>query len=225
MSWPGAWAFALVVALTLPLGGCGAARQQSPQEALSAYARALREKRHQDAYQLLSTQAKKDIPYATFERILKENPEEAKELAESFSHPAAPPVVNAVVSTPEGDSLLLVFEDGAWRVDASAVDLYGQATPLAALRSVVRAFKNRRYDVLLRFVPDAEREGLGVPELKQAWEGDQREELERLVLAVNDALPTGRLEVTGDRATLAFGAGGTVELLRERGLWKIEDLR
>ena len=55
--------------------------------------------------------------------------------------------------------------------------------------------------------------------------GDQREELERLVLAVNDALPTGRLEVTGDRATLAFGAGGTVELLRERGLWKIEDLR
>jgi hypothetical protein len=225
MSWPGAWACALVVALTVPLGGCGAARQQSPQEALSAYARALREKRHQDAYALLSTQAKKDIPYETFERILKENPEEAKELAESFSHPAAPPVVSAVVSTPEGDSLLLVFEDGAWRVDASAVDLYGQATPLAALRSFVRAFKNRRYDVLLRFVPDAEREGLGVPELKQAWEGDQREELERLVLAVNDALPTGRLEVTGDRATLAFGAGGTVELLRERGLWKIEDLR
>jgi hypothetical protein len=64
-----------------------------------------------------------------------------------------------------------------------------------------------------------------VTELKQAWDGEQREELERLVLAVNDALPTGRLEVTGDRATLAFGAGGTVELLRERGLWKIQDLR
>lgn len=225
MSWPRALACALLVVLAVPAAGCGASRQESPQEALSAYSRALRDKRFQDAYALLSVEAKKDIPYETFERILKENPDEAKELAESFAHPAAPPVVTAVVSTPEGESLLLVFEGGAWRVDASAVDLYGQTTPLAALRSFVRAFKNRRYDVLLRFVPDAEREGLGVTELKQAWDGEQREELERLVLAVNDALPTGRLEVTGDRATLAFGAGGTVELLRERGLWKIQDLR
>jgi hypothetical protein len=45
------------------------------------------------------------------------------------------------------------------------------------------------------------------------------------VAAVESSLSTASLEVTGDRATMAFGTGGTVELLRERGLWKVEDLR
>jgi hypothetical protein len=31
--------------------------------------------------------------------------------------------------------------------------------------------------------------------------------------------------VTGDRATMAFGSAGTVELVRERGVWKVEDLK
>jgi hypothetical protein len=119
---------------------------------------------------------------------------------------------------------LLVYEDGTWRVDGSTIDLYGQSSPAAALRSFVRAFKNRRYDVLLRFVPESEREGLGVEELRRAWEGEEQKELEALVSAVEAGLATAELEVTGDRATMAFGAGGTVELVRERGIWKVEDL-
>jgi hypothetical protein len=27
----------------------------------------------------------------------------------------------------------------------------------------------------------------------------------------------------GDRATMAYGSGGTVQLVREHGAWKIED--
>lgn len=216
----------MALAVAAFAAACGAARQQrSPQEALDAYAGALREGRTADAYALLSTEAKKEIPYESFQRIVRENPDEVREIARALATPASPPRVTAVVTAPSGESLLLVYEDGAWRVDASAIDLYGQATPEAALRSFVRAFHNRRYDVLLRFVPDAEREGLGVEELKRAWEGAERAELERLVGAVETALPSGRLEVTGDRATMAFGAAGTVELVRERGAWKVEDLR
>ena len=33
---------------------------------------------------------------------------------------------------------------------------------------------------------------------------------------------TGVLEETGDRATMSYGPG-TMQLVRERGLWKIED--
>jgi hypothetical protein len=208
------------------LSACASSQQQlSPQEALDAYATALREGRTADAYALLSAEAKKEIPYESFQRIVRENPDEVKEIARSLASPASPPRVTAVVTAPTGEALLLVYEDGAWRVDGSAIDLYGQSTPEAALQAFVRAFRNRRYDVLLRFIPDAEREGLGVEELKRAWEGSERAELERLVSAVETALPTARLEVTGDRATMAFGAAGTVELVRERGLWKVEDLK
>lgn len=215
-------ALALVIALTC---ACAGAQKASPQEALDAYAQALREGRAADAYALLSTDAKKDLSYDSFQRVLKENPEEVKELGQALRNPASPPRVTAVVTAPSGESLLLVYEEGAWRVDGSAIDLYGQASPEAALRGFVRAFRNRRYDVLLRFVPDAEREGLGVEQLKSAWEGEDRAELEALVSAVETGLPAAKLEVSGDRATMAFGAGGTVELVRERGIWKVEDLR
>ena len=208
------------------LTACASTQQNlSPQEVLDAYATALREGRTADAYALLSAEAKKEIPYESFQRIVRENPDEVKEIARSLASPASPPRVTAVVTAPSGEALLLVYEGGAWRVDGSAIDLYGQSTPEAALQAFVRAFRNRRYDVLLRFIPDAEREGLGVAELKRAWEGGERAELERLVSAVETALPTARLEVTGDRATMAFGAAGTVELVREKGVWKVEDLK
>jgi hypothetical protein len=218
---------ALLLAMTVALGSAcaGASEQMSPQQALDAYATALREGRPADAYALLSAEAKKEIPYESFQRIVRENPDEVREIAQSLGSPASPPRVTAVVTAPSGEALLLVYEGGAWRVDGSAIDLYGQSTPEAALHAFVRAFHNRRYDVLLRFIPDAEREGLGVAELKRAWEGDERADLERLVSAVETALPTARLEVTGDRATMAFGAAGTVELVRERGVWKVEDLK
>jgi hypothetical protein len=213
--------------LVFTLGACAGARdrQMSPQRALDAYATALSEGRTADAYALLSTEAKKEIPYESFQRIVRENPDEVREISRSLASPASPPRVTAIVTAPSGEALLLIYEDGVWRVDGSAIDLYGQSTPEAALRAFVRAFHNRRYDVLLRFIPDAEREGLGVAELKRAWEGAERAELERLVAAVETALPTARLEVTGDRATMAFGAAGTVELVRERGIWNVEDLK
>jgi len=210
----------------LALGpACGASRPASPQDALAAYAAALESGHAKEAYELLSEDAKKDIPYESFQRILRENPDEVMEMGRALAQPASPPRVTAVVKAPNGESLLLVLEDGAWHVDGSAVDLYGQGTPDLALRAFVRAFKNRRYDVLLRFVPEAEREGLSAAELKSSWEGDERSDLEALVAAVDANLASGRLEVTGDRATMAFGAGGTVELVREGGIWKVEDLR
>jgi hypothetical protein len=211
--------------MLLLLSACGASRPASPQAALAAYSASLRAGHARAAYELLSVEAKKDLPYESFARIVRENPDEVAEIGRSLGHPAAPPRVTARVKAPNGESLLLVLENGAWRVDGSAIDLYGQATPESALKGFVLAFKNRRYDVLLRFVPEAEREGLGVEELKRAWEGEERAELQALVAAVEANLPSGHLEVTGDRATMAFGAGGTVELVREGGRWKVEDLR
>ena len=203
---------------------CCAARQEpgSPRETLEAYAQALEEGRIRDAYALLTDEAKKSTPFEAFARMVKENPEEIREIVRALSRPASPPVVTAQVTTPDGESLRLVYEDGAWRIDASAVDLYNQETPEAAVASFVRAFENKRYDVLMRFVPDAESEGLSATKLKQAFEGEQREEVERLTQALRAALPTARVERLGERATMSYGAGGTVELVREQGLWKIE---
>lgn len=205
--------------------GCGAQTVHGPRETLDEYARALDQGRVADAYALLSDEAKKSIPYEAFQRMIRENPEEVRDIAKALSRPAGPPLVTATVTAPGGESLLLVYENGAWRVDGSAIDLYSQASPEAAIRAFIRAYQNRRFDVLMRFVPDGKKEGLDAAKLKKAWTGEQKEEMDRLTQALEAALPTARFERIGDRATMAYGAGGTVELIREHGSWKIEDLR
>ncbi|HYQ27115.1 MAG TPA: hypothetical protein VER04_07845, partial [Polyangiaceae bacterium] len=85
--------------------------------------------------------------------------------------------------------------------------------------------ENKRYDLLLRFVPDSQREGLTEATLRAAWEGEQKQDMARLIEALKAALPAARFEIVGERATLAYGAGGTIELVREHAAWKVEELK
>ena len=60
-------------------------------------------------------------------------------------------------------------------------------------------------------------------QLKEAWEGPQKEQINRIVQAIKAALPTANIEEAGDTAAMAYGAGGTVAFVREHGAWKIKD--
>ena len=147
-----------------------------------------------------------------------------KDVAHSLSRPASAPLVTATVTSPKGDTLLLVYEEGRWKLEGSAINLYGQSTPRQAVEAFLRAFDQKRYDVMLRFVPDAHLDGLDSGKLRAAWENTpQKEEMQRITAALKAALSTAQFEETGDRATMAYGSGGTVQLVREHGAWKIED--
>ncbi len=225
---PGALARgAVLVSLCTAVLACSPAPgSPNPRTALDQYTAALESGRTQDAYALLSAEAKRSVSYEAFERMTRDNPGEVKALVEALKRPTAAPYVTANVTTPDGESLLLVYEDGAWRVDASAVDLYGQTTPEQAVRSFVRAYRNKRYDILMRFVPNSHQEGLDAQKLKKAWEGEQKAEMDQLASALSVGLEEGgKVELLGERATLAYGTSGTVELVREHGLWKIEDFQ
>jgi len=214
------WLLALGGAL---LGCRSAGLQQGPSDALRTYSRALDEGRADDAYALLSSEAKRSISLEAFRRMVKENAPEMKDIAQALGRPSSDPVVTATVTAPKGETILLVYEGGRWRLDGSAIDLYGQTTPRQAVEGFLRAFDQKRYDVMLRFVPDAHLDGLDTVKLKAAWEGPQREEMLRITAALKAALPTAQFEETGDRATMSYGTGGTVQLVRQHGGWKIED--
>jgi hypothetical protein len=261
------------VCVVTGLVACGGASivQQGPSDTLRAYAEALEEGRADDAYRLLADDAKRGMSLEAFRRAVRENPADVAEIAHAMARPASDPLVTATVTTPNGDELLLVFEGDRWRIDASAIDLYGQRTPRQAITGFVRAFERHRYDVILRYVPDADREGppggsdavsppaaasaapgtlptksgsalplagrapgaaraaaddgvLTAEKIKAAWEGPQKAEMNQIVQAIKTALPTAPIEETGDSAAMSYGAGGTVALVREHGLWKIREL-
>lgn len=138
----------------------GASLSQGPSDTLRSYARALEDKRVEDAYRLLSDEARRSMSLDAFRRMVLENPEDVMEVAKALARPASDPTVKATVTLPNGEELAMVFEGGRWRVDAAAIDLYGQATPRQALVGFLRAFERKRYDIVLRYVPDAEREGV-----------------------------------------------------------------
>jgi len=196
--------------------------QQGPSDTLRAYAHALDEGRADDAYKLLSSEAKHAISIDAFRRMVKENAVEMKDIAHALARPASDPLVTATVVSPKGEKLQLVYEDGRWKLDGS-INLYGQSTPQQSVEAFLRAFERKRYDVMIRFVPDGHMEGLDEGKLRAAWEGSQKEEMARIAAALRAALPTAQFEEIGDRATMAYGSGGTVQLVREHGVWKIED--
>lgn len=217
----------MVLAIVALAIGCGATNANNPRSVLRAYADALQDGRADDAYRMLSDDARRGISLEAFRTLVKQNKAEALELGKSLARPTDDPYVTATVPLSSGDTITLVLEDGRWRVDASALDFYSQATPRQAIVGFIRAFTRKRWDVLLRYVPDAHKEGLTEDRLKAAW-GEGKPEgkrVEEVVEAVRQSLPTATIEETGDRATMAYGSAGTVLFVRERGAWKIDDLR
>jgi len=209
--------------------GCsaGAPQARGPGETLQAYAAALEASRVEEAYSMLSDEARREISLDAFRRMVRESPQEVLEISRALQRPTSPPLVTATISSPSGETLVLIYEGGRWKVDSSAVDLYAQNTPRQAVTAFVRAFERQRFDVLMRFVPEAKRPGLDAKKLQESWSGNSKEaqDLQRRVQAVKSAIASAAVEEVGDRATMPFGAAGTVQLVREHGLWRIEELK
>ncbi len=207
--------------------GCGGVNAQSPKSVLRAYGDALSAGRADEAFGYLSKDARQGVTLDAYKATIAHNKEESAELGKLLIRPADDPYVTAVVPLASGETITLVLENGRWKVDGAALDFYSQATPRQAIVGFLRAFTRHRWDVLLKYTPDAHREGLTEERLKDAW-GEGKPEGTRigeLVEAIRQALPTAAIEETGDRATMTYGAAGAVDFVREHGAWKIEDLR
>jgi hypothetical protein len=151
-----AFALAACVSAVLALAGCASQPAADPQSALHAYADALEQGRADDAYRMLSDEARRGISLEAFRRMVKDDPEQVRDIGRALARPTAPAVVTATITSPSGQELHLVLEGGRWRVDAASIDLYAQDTPRHAIQGFVRALDRKRYDIVLRFVPDGE---------------------------------------------------------------------
>jgi hypothetical protein len=219
---------AAVLAVCLGLAACGPSLANSPRGVLRAYADALADGRADDAWSMLSDDTKRAVSKERFREIVKRNRDEALEIGKTLARDPGDPYVTAKIPLKNGDVVTMVYEDGRWRVDGAALDFYSQASPRQTIVGFIRAFKKRRWDILVRYTPDAHKEGLDAKSLEQAWgEGKPEGKLlgDRLA-EVEAALSTAQIEETGDRATLVLsGSGGTVLFVREHGAWKVEDVR
>jgi len=87
----------------------------------------------------------------------------------------------------------------------------------------VRAVERKRWDVVLRFIPQRYRSTITADSLKERWEGAGAAELKAQLVVVKAHLDEP-IELTGDEARLPVGERKQVKLVREEGLWKVETL-
>ncbi len=213
---------ALLVGALAACGGAAAGR--APEDVVDAFARALRVGDADGAYALMSEAHRRRVSRAEFARHLAENPAEAREAAAALAQRDGAAAQRAEVQLADGDTVALVRDGADWRIATNLADFYDQSTPRAALRAFVRAMERERYDVVLRFVPEADRTGMSEARMRTAFSVEAREETARLIAALRASLDAP-LEEIGDHATLRYGEGGRrlARLRREGGVWKIED--
>jgi hypothetical protein len=213
--------FALTSSLAL-LASCGAALgDQSPEAAVASLSAALRNGDVDGAYSLMSRRYRERVSVEEF-RALFDDHEEIARVADLLAHRDGAAEEEAVVVYGVHEELRLAREGGRWRVLTDVVDYYGQRTPRQTVRSFMRAIEARRWDVLLRLLPVADREGMTEPELRASLTGEGEEALDHLAAALRSALDAD-IEENGDHAVLPYGERFRMELVREGDTWHVAD--
>jgi hypothetical protein len=129
----------------------------------------------------------------------------------------------ALVYLANDDVVEVIWTDQGWRFASDPTVYFGQATPREALRSLVRASREGRWDVMLDLAPRRYRMGLSEQDLAAAWtEGPQAQVLQ----AARDRLAerlSGTIRADAHQAILDLGEGEFARLEREKDRWVVVD--
>lgn len=129
----------------------------------------------------------------------------------------------AIIHLANDEVIEAVWTDKGWRFAGDPTLYFGQATPRDALRSLVRASREGRWDVMLNLAPRRYRIGLSEQDLQKAWtEGPQAESLQQARDRLAERL-SGTIRADAHQAILDLGDGEFARLEREKDRWVVVD--
>jgi len=201
----------------------GCSHGPGPNAALDSYGRALQNHDFAKAYTLMSSTFRAKVSKDDYIRMMRDNPREVDETAERLRGKHGSLEVSADLEYGLGDRMRLVQEDGRWKIGTNPLDFYDQSSPQAALRSFVRAYRLERWDVMLRFVPNAYREKMDVAKMKAQFTGGSKDKMDLLMNTLEQNVTEVPIE-RGNDARLKYGDNSEVKFIKEDGAWKLKDL-
>jgi hypothetical protein len=161
------------------------------------------------------------VSFDTWQKNVADNPQEVSETSRRLSRVRGPHDIRALQDNTR-EPLQLSQDEGRWYLATEPIEFYDQSTPRAALRSFIAAFTHKRYDVILRLMPDADKEGVTSETLTQRFGHGARDEIARLLsqLAPNVDAP---IEAHEQYATMPYAEHRRVLFVLERGSWRIQE--
>jgi hypothetical protein len=212
----------VVAGLMVWVIGCGGAMDdRTPEATVASLSSALAHRDVEGAYRLMSRRYREQVTLEEF-RALFADQAEIEHTATRLRDRDGPAEEEASVTYGAHETLQLRREGDTWRVVTDVIDWYSQRTPRQAVRSFVRAIEARRWDVLLRLLPEADREAMTEDRLREMLAGEGEEALDHLAAGMRDALDAD-IEEHGEHATLPYGERFRVELVREGDVWCVAD--
>lgn len=200
---------------------CVACGGQTPQKALDDYASAVSNSDAEAAYALLDAEYHERVSFETFKERFEAYAKNGEGIVNALEDAAGEAAfVDAALPFTEFDTLDIGLTRSGWRIEGGLFNFYGQRTARETLHSFIKAAERKKYDVLMRFVPDDYAQHMSAEQMQKQFEENpgRIDEMVALLKQNQDNLITTR----GSRAEMKYGPY-TMEFRKEDGLWKIED--
>ena len=190
-----------------------------PAEAVAAYGAALGRGDLRSAYAKLSASYRRRV---SFEQYRREVAGSERDAGAALQASAERWRDRAELRLGNGEPAALVREAGGWRLDAPPLLPFEQSTPQAALRAFVHALELERWDRLVDLAPARYRSEVTPQKLRRYWQGQPPERRRALVAALRLALERPVIE-EGDEAHVVYRPDRRLTMVKEEGLWRVEN--
>lgn len=200
---------------------------QGPQSVLLKYTRHLKSKQTGQAYDLLSSRAKKHLDRKELERFLAENAERLSGTLEAlFESSDVAVTLRATLRSEKGEEVHLVRERSTWRIESGALVPPTNATPEGAVSSFLLAIQTKNCEALLRCAPPTTRARLTRNQLLLGC----RNQIDTLQETADQIRAAGikPVKVSEKRAEITYmgtaASSRKLIVIEYDGRWYIEDL-
>ena len=193
----------------------------TPQETLGQYAAALDKDDPEQAWSLLSPEVREQTSYDEFVRNWERYKEQMAPVVDSMRNASQSSArVRAQLDYSDYDTLQLRLTEDGRKITDGLFQFYAQDTPRQAVISFVRAMEERRFDVLMRFIPSEYARHMTPEDLKADFERRSDEVTEMIdALKANMYNP---IQTRKDHAYMQYG-DREITLVLEGAVWKVED--
>ncbi len=192
-----------------------------PEDTLEAYRRAVEAKDWAKVHALSDRATRTALGPDAIAAEAARDPDGPDAVARGLA-PGAPREATHTVVLEGGRRVVLVEEDGAWRVARGGFVVARTDTPEAALETLSWALDRERWDVVRQVLPKAAAERLATDAALIAHVEAVRPRIEAAREALRAETPPAVVE--GDEARIVYGAHRSVSFRREDGRWRIVDV-
>lgn len=189
--------------------GCAGQRVPDPKVTAHAYAKAVASGDADAVYALLTPEGQRTLGASGTKQLVRESQRELQRTASAIEANGARVEASAETRFADGESALLVLEDGRFRVDATTLLPARPRTPSQALSGLRRALSRRSYPALMAVL---------ARDSESAVESD----IGSLVGGLEHP-ETLDIQVNGDLAEVQLPSGHLIKLKRESGIWRVLD--